>query len=148
MSWRLDMGLPLTRTDPPPQNPQNTQKGARLARAERLGLGSAYCADSAEGVASASTTPAPLGPEALRRRYADHLAAVAGTLENLAAEKRAAWLETALDWLEADPERELMPNGAARRAATRALAAAGVLDPDLQPAAARVAPPQMPERSA
>ena len=40
-----------------------------------------------------------------------------------------AWTETALDWLEADPARELLSNADARRAAARALSAASISEP-------------------
>jgi len=93
-----------------------------------------------EGVASASRTPAPLGPEALRRRYARHLAAVAGTLDTLAAEKLAAWIEVALDVVEADPAVSALGNAEARRAAARVLAAAGIPQPPAEPLRLRAAP--------
>lgn len=90
-------------------------------------------ADVAGGSVSSVSNPTPLGPEELRRRYARHLADVAGTLDTLAAEKLAAWIETALDDVESDPAVGTLGNADARRAAARVLAAAGIPDPEAEP---------------
>ncbi|MCZ7619258.1 MAG: hypothetical protein M5U32_13455 [Myxococcota bacterium] len=93
----------------------------------------AHRADTAGSSVTCVSNPTPLGPEELRRRYARHLADVAGTLDTLAAEKLAAWIETALDDVESDPAVGTLGNADARRAAARVLAAAGIPDPEAEP---------------
>jgi len=68
------------------------------------------------------------------------LAAVAGTLESLAAEKLAAWIETALDYVESDPAVNALGNREARAAAARVLSAAGIPTPPAEPLRLRAAP--------
>jgi len=86
--------------------------------------------------APCNTRPAgaELTPAELRHRY-DERAAVyeyeAG-LSRPEAELRA-WLDVALDYIEADPERAALPNREARALAARTLAAAGIPDPAASP---------------
>ena len=92
--------------------------------------GSAHLPDAAGSSVSSVSNPTPLGPAELRHRY-DERAGVFefdGGLTRPEAELHA-WTETALDWLEADPARELLSNADARRAAARALSAASISEP-------------------
>jgi hypothetical protein len=75
-----------------------------------------------------------LDAEELRARYEERAGVFEfdGGLTRPEAELRS-WIETALDWLESDPERELLPNADARRAAARVLAEAGIPDPEVVP---------------
>ena len=85
---------------------------------------------SVRGVASASATAGLLDAAELRARYEERAGVFEfdGGLPRPEAELRA-WVEVALDWVEADPARELLSNADARRAAARALAAAGISEP-------------------
>jgi hypothetical protein len=69
----------------------------------------------------------------MRRSYARHLRAVAGTMDSLAAEKMSAWTETALDYVESDPAVNALGNADARRAAARVLAEAGIPERPAEP---------------
>ena len=127
VSWRAILGV---ETDPPPQNPHNPQKPGRVGDSGDSG-------DSAQGVRPARKPPrvgSDLDPAELRHRY-DERAAVyeyeAG-LPRPEAELRA-WLDVALDYIEADPERAALPNREARALAARVLAAAGIPEPPAMP---------------
>lgn len=127
VSWRAILGV---ETDPPSQNPRNPQKKPSPDSSE-------YCADSEKGVPPAKQPPraaVELDAAELRRRYAEHVAALAGWSDVPAAEvELRAWTETALDYIEADPARDALPNREARTVAARALAAAGIPDPAASP---------------
>src|SRR5690606_38534477 len=112
---------------------------------------SADSADFAQGVRPARKPPragSDLDPAELRHRY-DERAAVyeyeAG-LPRPEAELRA-WLDAALDYIEADPERDALPNREARALAARVLAAAGIPEPPATTLPCPAAPSEIPPAS-
>lgn len=85
-------------------------------------------------ISSIPGNAATLDAGELRARYEERAAVFEfdGGLPRPEAELHA-WTETAVDWLEADPERELLPNTEARRAAAHVLEQAGIPDPEAAP---------------
>lgn len=128
-SWRVLLGVPESET--PGHKGRKGQNPAAPGGDGGSEGDSVLSVRSVRGVASASTTPAPLDAGELRARYEERAGVFEhdGGLPRPEAELRA-WTETALDWLEADPERERLASTEARRAAAEVLAAAGIADPE------------------